>query len=87
MDTTTIDTAAGVDLFLLLLIGIGPKLALLPYLEVTAEMDAGARRGIVRTMVTTAAVVALVLVVFGELLRRLLHFSTGALAIAGGSCS
>ena len=84
MDTTTIDTAAVVDLFLLLLIGIGPKIALLPYLEVTADMDAGARRGIVRTMLTTAAVVALVLVVFGELLRRLLHFSTGALAIAGG---
>src|SRR5689334_13653581 len=84
MDTATIDTATVVDLFLLLLIGIGPKIALLPYLEATAGLDAGDKRRIVRTMLTTAAVVALVLVVFGELLRRLLHFSTGALAIAGG---
>lgn len=84
MDTTTIDTATVVDLFLLLLIGIGPKIALLPYLELTADLDAGDKRRIVRTMLTTAAVVALILVVFGELLRRLLHFSTGALAIAGG---
>jgi len=84
MDTNTIDTATVVDLFLLLLIGIGPKIALLPYLELTAGLDAGDKRRIVRTMLTTAAVVALILVVFGELLRRLLHFSTGALAIAGG---
>lgn len=84
MDTATIDTATVVDLFLLLLIGIGPKIALLPYLELTADLDASAKRRVVRTMLTTAAVVALVLVVFGELLRRLLHFSTGALAIAGG---
>lgn len=84
MDTTTIDTATVVDLFLLLLIGIGPKIALLPYLEATAGLDAADKRRIVRTMLTTAAVVALVLIVFGELLRRLLHFSTGALAIAGG---
>jgi len=84
MDTATIDTATVVDLFLLLLIGIGPKIALLPYLEATAGLDAGDKRRIVRTMLTTASVVALILVVFGELLRRLLHFSTGALAIAGG---
>ncbi|HKV67663.1 MAG TPA: MarC family protein [Gaiellales bacterium] len=84
MDTTTIDTATVVDLFLLLLIGIGPKIVLLPYLELTAGLDAADKRRIVRTMLSTAAVVALILVVFGELLRRLLHFSTGALAIAGG---
>ena len=84
MDANTIDTATVVDLFLLLLIGIGPKIALLPYLEATAGLDAGDKRRIVRTMLTTASVVALILVVFGELLRRLLHFSTGALAIAGG---
>ncbi len=61
MDTTTIDTATVVDLFLLLLIGIGPKIALLPYLELTAGLDAGDKRRIVRTMLTTAAVVAMVL--------------------------
>jgi multiple antibiotic resistance protein len=84
MDTATTDAATVVDLFLLLLIGIGPKIALLPYLELTAGLEADARRRIVRTMLTTAAVIAVILVVFGELLRRLLHFSTGALAIAGG---
>ena len=35
-------------------------------------------------MLTTAAVVAVILVVLGELLARLLHFSTGSLSIAGG---
>jgi multiple antibiotic resistance protein len=84
MDTATIDAATVVDMFLLLLIGVGPKIALLPYLELTADLEAPVKRRIVRTMLTTAAVVALILVVFGELLRRLLHFSTGALAIAGG---
>jgi small neutral amino acid transporter SnatA (MarC family) len=84
VDTTTIDAATVVDIFLLLLIGAGPKIALLPYLELTADLNADAKRQVVRTMLTTAAVVALVLVVFGELLRRLLHFSTGALGIAGG---
>ena len=33
---------------------------------------------------TTAGVVALILVGLGELLARLLHFSTGSLSIAGG---
>ena len=35
-------------------------------------------------MLTTAAVVALILVGLGEFLSRLLHFSTGSLSIAGG---
>lgn len=35
-------------------------------------------------MLTTASTVALILVVFGGLLTRLLHFSRGALGVAGG---
>ena len=35
-------------------------------------------------MLTTAGVVAVLLVGLGELLARLLHFSTGSLSIAGG---
>ncbi len=35
-------------------------------------------------MITTAGVVSLLLVGLGELLARLLHFSTGSLSIAGG---
>ena len=40
MDAQTYDVYVVVDLFLLLLIGIGPKIALLPYLELAAGMDA-----------------------------------------------
>jgi small neutral amino acid transporter SnatA (MarC family) len=84
MDTKTIDFDVVVELFFLLLIGIGPKIALVPFLDVTAGMDAATKGLVIRKMLTTASVVAGILVVFGELLTRLLHFSTGALAVAGG---
>jgi small neutral amino acid transporter SnatA (MarC family) len=84
MDTKTIDFYLVVELFLLLLIGIGPKIALVPFLDVTAGMDGATKGLVIRKMLTTASVVAVILVVFGELLTRLLHFSTGALAVAGG---
>jgi MarC family membrane protein len=84
MDTTTIDINLVVDVFVLLLIGVGPKIALVPYLDLTADMDPEIRGRVTRSMLKTAAVVAGILVVFGEILRRLLHFSTGALSIAGG---
>jgi MarC family membrane protein len=84
MNTKTIDFYVVVELFFLLLIGIGPKIALVPFLEVTAGMDAATKRLVIRKMLTTASVVAAILVVFGELLTRLLHFSAGALAVAGG---
>ncbi|MFL5951201.1 MAG: MarC family protein [Gaiellaceae bacterium] len=84
MDAKTWDVYVVIDLFLLLLIGIGPKIALVPFLELTKGMDDKTRASVTRKMLTTAAVVAVVLVVLGELLRRLLHFSTGALGIAGG---
>jgi MarC family membrane protein len=73
-----------VEVFFLLLIGIGPKIALVPFLDVTAGMDAATKGLVIRKMLTTASVVAVILVLFGELLTRLLHFSTGALAVAGG---
>jgi multiple antibiotic resistance protein len=84
MDTTSVDIYVIIDIFLLLLIGVGPKIALVPYLEVTAGMDPATKARVTRTMLTTAGVVALILIVLGELLRKLLHFSTGALSIAGG---
>lgn len=68
----------------MLLIGIGPKIALVPYLEVTAGMDQAVKGRVIRKMLTTASTVALLLVVLGGLLTKLLHFSTGALGIAGG---
>jgi Multiple antibiotic transporter len=84
MDTTSIDVYVIVDIFLLLLIGVGPKIALVPFVEVTAGMDAATKARVTRTMLTTAGVVAVILIILGELLRKLLHFSTGALSIAGG---
>lgn len=84
MDFSTINVTLIIDLFLLLLIGIGPKIALVPFLELTAKMDERDKGRVVRKMITTASVTAILLIVFGGLLTKLLHFSTGALAIAGG---
>ena len=84
MKHTSIDIYLVIDTFLLLLIGIGPKIALVPFVELTAPLDAATKALVVRKMLTTAGVVALILVGLGELLARLLHFSTGSLSIAGG---
>ena len=84
MKHTSIDIYLVIDTFLLLLIGIGPKIALVPFVEITAPLDGATKALIVRKMLTTAAVVALILVGLGEFLSRLLHFSTGSLSIAGG---
>ena len=79
-----VDVAFVVDTFLLFLIGIGPKIALVPFLEITADMDAATKRRVTQKMLTTASVVAVLLLLLGEFLARLLHFTTGALSIAGG---
>ncbi len=84
MDHTSIDIYLVIDTFLLLLIGVGPKIALVPFLEVTSEMDSATKARVVRKMLTTAGAVSVLLVGLGELLARLLHFSTGSLSIAGG---
>lgn len=84
MPNKSVDVAFVVDTFFLLLIGIGPKIALVPFLELTAGMDEATRRQVIRKMLITASVVAVILVALGELLARLLHFSPGALSIAGG---
>ena len=84
MDHTSIDIYLVIDTFLLLLIGIGPKIALVPFLEVTTGMDGPTKALIVRKMLITAGVTAVILIGLGELLARLLHFSTGSLSIAGG---
>ena len=72
------------DLFLLLLIGMGPKIALVPFLEATQGMEADDQRKISNTMVRTAVGTALLLVVLGWFLMRLLHFTPGAANVAGG---
>jgi small neutral amino acid transporter SnatA (MarC family) len=80
----SVDLTFVVDTLLLFLIGIGPKIALVPFLEVTASMDDATKSRVTRKMITTAGVVAVILVALGELLTGLLHFSAGALSIAGG---
>jgi multiple antibiotic resistance protein len=73
-----------IDTFLLLLIGIGPKIALVPFLEATRQMPEATKRRVLRKMLTTAATVAVLLLLLGGLLTRLLHFSPGALGVASG---
>ena len=80
----SLDAAFIIDTFLLLLIGIGPKIALVPFLDVTADMPEATKRRVLRKMLTTAATVAVVLLILGGLLTRLLHFSPGALGISSG---
>ena len=84
MDHKSITFTVAADLFLLLLIGVGPKIALVPFLEITADMDDATKRRVARKMLTTAAIVSILLLVLGEVLRRLLHFSIGSLSIASG---
>ncbi len=85
MDQASVTAAGAIDTFLLLLIGIGPKLALVPFLEFTASLDPAVKRRVLRKMLVTAAVVAVALIVLGELLRTLLHFTVASLSIAGGA--
>jgi small neutral amino acid transporter SnatA (MarC family) len=84
MEFESVDAAAAVDILLLLLIGIGPKIALVPFLDVTADMPEAIKRRVVRKMLVTATAVAVVLLVLGGLLTRLLHFSAGALGVSSG---
>ena len=80
----SLDAAFVIDTFLLLLIGIGPKIALVPFLSVTADMPEAVKRRVLRKMLTIAATVAALLLILGGVLTRLLHFSPGALGVASG---
>jgi small neutral amino acid transporter SnatA (MarC family) len=84
MDFTVINAALVGKLLLMLLIGMGPKIALVPFLEKTHAFDAETKVRIGRKMVLTALVTALVLLATGALLMRLLHITGGAVAVAGG---
>jgi len=84
MDFSVINLELVAKLLLLLLIGLGPKIALVPFLEKTKKFDAATQRAVGRRMVVTAVVTALVLFAFGALLMRLLHITGGAVAVGGG---
>ena len=84
MGFTEIDWNEVFELFMLLLIGIGPKIALVPFVELTAEMDKATQIAVANKSVRTAITWALILAVLGWLLMRLLHFTSGAVLVAGG---
>jgi multiple antibiotic resistance protein len=84
MPSTDIDFYLIIDMFMLLLIGMGPKIALVPFLELTEDMDHDTRQQVANQMVKTVVTVALVLILLGALLMKLLHFTPGAVSIAGG---
>ena len=85
MNFSVINVELVVKLLLLLLIGMGPKIALVPFLEKTKHFDAEAQRAVGRHMVVVAVVTALVLFATGALLMRLLHITGGSVAVAGGT--
>ncbi len=84
MSLGDIDIWVILDILVLLLIGMGPKVALVPFLDLTADMDSDTRKRVASRMVQTALTVALILVVLGAFLMKLLHFTPEALYIAGG---
>jgi multiple antibiotic resistance protein len=84
MDFSVIDAPLVGKLLLLLLIGMGPKIALVPFLEKTHAFNTETKRRIGRQMVLAALVTALILFATGGLLMRLLHITGGAVAVAGG---
>lgn len=54
MNFENIDFYLVFDLFILLLIGMGPKIALVPFLDLTKGMDGDTQRKVARGMVRTA---------------------------------
>jgi multiple antibiotic resistance protein len=54
VEQESITVSGVVDTFLVLLIGIGPKLALVPFLGITASLDPAAKRRVQRKMLVTA---------------------------------
>ena len=50
MNYTSIDLYFVIDTFLLLLIGVGPKIALVPFVEITAALDTKTKALVVRKM-------------------------------------
>ena len=84
MDFSNINLELVVTLLLLLSIGFGPKIAMVPFLDKTKGMSPEEQRATGRLMVRTAVVTALVIFATGALLMRLLHITSGAVAVAGG---
>jgi multiple antibiotic resistance protein len=72
------------EILMLLLIGIGPKIALVPFVELTADLPKETQVAVANKSVRTAISWSLILVLLGWFLMVLLHFSTGSVLVAGG---
>ncbi|MBB4002164.1 MAG: MarC family protein [Aurantimonas endophytica] len=84
MDLAVITLDTVTTLLLLLLIGLGPKIALVPFLEKSKNFPPEVQRAIGRRMVITAVSAAVIVFLTGALLLKLLHITPGAVAAAGG---
>lgn len=73
-----------IDVFLILFIGMGPVKVLLLYIAATKDASPEVQRKVARKAVMTAVAVGIVLLLAGVIFMKLLHFSRGALTIAGG---
>jgi multiple antibiotic resistance protein len=78
------DLSKLVDVFLVIFIGMGPIKVLLVYLGATQGANKELQRKVARKTVMVATVVAILLLVAGAIFMQILHFTTGALNIAGG---
>lgn len=72
------------DVFLIIFIGMGPVKVLLLYIAATKDASPELQRRVARKAIMTAVIVGIVLLVAGVVFMRLLHFSRGALTVAGG---
>ncbi len=73
------------DIFMALLVTMGPLKVMLVYADLTRNMDKATRRRIAIKAVLIAFIVGLVFIGLGKVLLDLFHFSTLALSIAGGA--
>ena len=72
------------DLFLMIFIGMGPVKVLIIYMALTKNSSNALQRKVARKTILTATIIAIVLLFAGVFIMKLLHFTTGALSIAGG---
>lgn len=72
------------DIFVILLITIGPLKAAIVYAKLTGNADRSFRRQVAIKTVTVATIVCLLFVFIGQNLLGLFHVSLPALKIAGG---
>ena len=72
------------DLFLPIFIGMGPVKVLLVYMALTKNSSTALQRKVARRTILTGTIIAILLLLAGAFIMKLLHFTAGALSIAGG---